>query len=98
MGLGSGIRDPRSGKNLFRIPDPGPRVKKAPDPGSGSATLHLRKIFEPLVKDRIRIRKKQKIFGSWTLLKTVSWLWIRITLMRMDADPDSDFYLMRIRM
>ncbi len=30
MGLGSG-------KNLFRIPDPG--VKKAPDPGSGSATL-----------------------------------------------------------
>jgi hypothetical protein len=32
MGLGFGIRDPRSGKNLFRIPDPG--VKKAPDPGS----------------------------------------------------------------
>jgi hypothetical protein len=29
--------DPGSGKNLFRIPDPG--VKKAPDPGSGSATL-----------------------------------------------------------
>jgi hypothetical protein len=28
-----------SGKNLFRIPDPG--VKKAPDPGSGSATLFL---------------------------------------------------------
>ena len=32
MGFGSGIRDPGSGKNLFRIPDPG--VKKAPDPGS----------------------------------------------------------------
>jgi hypothetical protein len=31
------VRDPGSGKNLFRIPDPG--VKKAPDPGSGSATL-----------------------------------------------------------
>ena len=30
--LVSGIRDPGSGKNLFRIPDPG--VKKAPDPGS----------------------------------------------------------------
>ncbi len=29
MCLGSG-----SGKNLFRIPDPGPGVKKAPDPGS----------------------------------------------------------------
>jgi hypothetical protein len=37
MGLGSGIRGPGSGKNLFRIPDPG--VKKAPDPGSRSATL-----------------------------------------------------------
>jgi hypothetical protein len=32
---GSEIRDPE--KNLFRIPDP--RVKKAPDPGYGSATL-----------------------------------------------------------
>ncbi len=32
MGLGSGIRDPGSGKNLFRIPDPW--VKKAPDPGT----------------------------------------------------------------
>ncbi len=29
---GFGIRDPVSGKTLFRIPDPG--VKKAPDPGS----------------------------------------------------------------
>jgi hypothetical protein len=37
MGLGSGIRDPGSGKNLSRIPDPG--VKTAPDPGSGPATL-----------------------------------------------------------
>ncbi len=34
---GSGIRDQGSGKNQFRIPDPG--VKKAPDPESGSATL-----------------------------------------------------------
>jgi hypothetical protein len=37
MGLGSGIRDQGSGKNLLRIPDPG--VKKASDPGSGTATL-----------------------------------------------------------
>jgi hypothetical protein len=37
MGLGSRIRDLGFGKNLFRIPHPG--VKKAPDPGSGSATL-----------------------------------------------------------
>jgi hypothetical protein len=32
MLLGSGIQDPGSGKNLFQIPDPGSRVKKAPDP------------------------------------------------------------------
>ncbi len=37
MGLGSGIRDQGSGKNLFQITDPG--VKKAPDPASESATL-----------------------------------------------------------
>jgi hypothetical protein len=45
MGLGYGIRDLGSGKNLFWITDPG--VKKTPYPGSGSATLvrlssHLR--------------------------------------------------------
>ncbi len=37
MGLGSGIRDPGSGKNLFRIPDSGSRGQKGtrsgiPDP------------------------------------------------------------------
>jgi hypothetical protein len=31
--------NPGSGKNPSRIPDPDPGVKKAPDPGSGSATL-----------------------------------------------------------
>jgi hypothetical protein len=36
---GVGIRNPGSGKNLFRIPDPSPGVKKASDPGSGSTTL-----------------------------------------------------------
>jgi hypothetical protein len=34
------VLDPGSGKKLFRIPDPG--VKKAPDPGSGSAALQIR--------------------------------------------------------
>jgi hypothetical protein len=38
---GSGIRDPGSGKNLFRIPDPGVKKAPIPDPGSGSATLIL---------------------------------------------------------
>jgi hypothetical protein len=39
MGLGSGIRDPVSEIQdpAKTIPDPG--IKKAPDPGSGSATL-----------------------------------------------------------
>ncbi len=42
----SGIRDPGSGKNLFRIPDPG--VKKAPDPGSG---IRIRStVFYPLAR------------------------------------------------
>ena len=31
---GSGIRDPGSGKNLFRIPDPGVKKHPIPDPGS----------------------------------------------------------------
>jgi hypothetical protein len=39
MSLGSGIRDPGSGINLFRIPDPGVKKHPIPDPGSGSATL-----------------------------------------------------------
>jgi hypothetical protein len=37
------IRDRGSGKNLFRIPNPG--VKKALDPGSGSATLLIELVF-----------------------------------------------------
>jgi hypothetical protein len=36
---GSEIQDPGSGKNLFRIPDPG--VKKAPDPGSATLIRNL---------------------------------------------------------
>jgi hypothetical protein len=41
MVLGSGIRDPGSGKNIFRIPDPGVKKHPIPDPGSGSATLPM---------------------------------------------------------
>jgi hypothetical protein len=32
MGLGSGNRDPGSGKNLFWIPDPGSKRHRIPDP------------------------------------------------------------------
>ncbi len=36
---GFGIRDPGSRKNLLRIPDPGVKMHRILDPGSGSATL-----------------------------------------------------------
>jgi hypothetical protein len=36
---GFGIRNPRSVVQEKSIPDPGSRVKKATDPGSGSVTL-----------------------------------------------------------
>ncbi len=55
------VWDPGSGKNLFRIPDPG--IKKAQDPGSGSATL---------VRIRIWIAcTNQSIFVSFYLLNNV---------------------------
>jgi hypothetical protein len=36
MGLGSGIRDPGSGKKPIPDPGSGPRVIKAPDPGAAT--------------------------------------------------------------
>jgi hypothetical protein len=54
MVLGSEIRDPGSGKNLFRIPDPDPEVKKHPIPDPGSATL--------LDPDPYYLTKIQRIF------------------------------------
>ncbi len=57
---GYGIRDPRSGKNLFRIPDPG--VKKAPDPGSGSATLPI----TMHVRLRVLTWAEQRAPPDWT--------------------------------
>jgi hypothetical protein len=50
MGLGSEIRDP----DLFRIPDP--RVKKEPDPGSGSATLREIMILRQGIYSRLSIK------------------------------------------
>jgi hypothetical protein len=55
--------DPGSGKNLFRIPDPGVKKHPIPDPGSGSATLGIgdkqfsgsgsgiRCLFDPWIRD-----------------------------------------------
>jgi hypothetical protein len=73
---GSKIRDPGSGKNLFLIPDPG--VKKAPDPGSGSATLvaaaNFSMEFEPLFnrEGTIVYRKEGNMPPSQHLLTTFS--------------------------
>ncbi len=58
------VWDPGSGKNLFRIPDPG--VKKTPDPGSGSATQlatwEQEAEFLLLVR---RIKPSQAILQLW---------------------------------
>jgi hypothetical protein len=44
--------DPGSGKNPVRIPNPG--VKKAPDPGSGSATLLKAEIKKKNISKHVR--------------------------------------------
>jgi hypothetical protein len=44
MGLGSGIRDPVSGKKPIPDPGSGSRGQKAPDPGF--ATLVAEEVFE----------------------------------------------------
>ncbi len=56
MVLGSGIRGPGSGKNPFRIPDPG--VKKAPDPGSGSATLPVNQANKIICKFKVYLHNE----------------------------------------
>jgi hypothetical protein len=61
MGLGSEIRDPEKTYFGSWIPDPG--VKKAPDPGSGSATLVQSTYFLRNIKRR----------GSWVI---PVYLWV----------------------
>ncbi len=74
VGLGSGIRDPGSGKNLFRIPDPG--VKKAPDPGSGSATLE--KGYYKFFEYHISVKKEVLSHLSWKQCRRIMWNRIHI--------------------
>ncbi len=59
MVLGSGIRYLGSGKNLFRIPDPGSRGQKAPNPG---------------YRIRIRNTGVHKYFSSCRSVLTTSYL------------------------
>jgi hypothetical protein len=70
MDLGSGIR-----KNLFRIPDPG--VKKAPDPGSGSATLLFIYLLSSAGPERVRHRRQQRCF-RWMNSILVFFVLIRV--------------------
>ena len=55
---GSEIRDPGSGKNLFRIPGSKSTQSRIPDPGSGSATLLL----------SINLKTKETGFGFFQKL------------------------------
>jgi hypothetical protein len=55
---GLGIRDPRSGKNPFRIPDPG--IKKAPDPGyriRNTVTKFL-KLLYPVLENKMEMKMR----------------------------------------
>jgi hypothetical protein len=63
---GSEIRDPEKTYSGCRIPDPG--VKKAPDPGSGSATLQFLHLDpDPhleIMRIRIQQLKKMRIYAE----------------------------------
>ncbi len=79
-----GIRDPWSGKNLFRIPDPG--VKKAPDPGS--ATLRKFYLFQ------IRIGRNNVWFWAEA---AAAWRRRRHRQIRVRDGSQSQVALLRIR-
>jgi hypothetical protein len=63
------VWDPGSGKNLFRIPDPG--VKKAPDPGS--ATLVTVKEGSGSLQDNYTVRSQKgrsTDYRAWQIRNT----------------------------
>jgi hypothetical protein len=71
MCLGSGIRDPGSGKNLFRIPDPGSRGQKGtgsgiPDPDPQHCFLSLKNHVNVASKSN-----KKKNVENFFLLATI---------------------------
>jgi len=64
---GSGIRDPGSGKNLFRIPDPGSRGQKAPNPGSRIRIRNTEKNYiTPGTAESLKVQAKIKISNFLT--------------------------------
>jgi hypothetical protein len=87
MVLGSEIRDPGSGKNPFRIPDPG--VKKAPDPGS--RIRNTAGILQGLyVSSNILVEKGMWIrYGTFkSLLNTSSIKNLDTETPEINADPE----------
>ncbi len=72
------VWDPRSGIRKKPIPDPG--VKKAPDPGSGSATLYS---WIPM----FAITYTCTYRGYMTVIRFLSGFRIRIDLMRIRIQP-----------
>jgi hypothetical protein len=70
VGLESGIQEPESGKNLFRIPDPG--VKKAPDLDPqhrlSEAFFGISRLPEkPSVSININLAYITEKYGIWTV-------------------------------
>jgi hypothetical protein len=107
MGLVSGIRDPGSGKNLFRIPDLG--FKKAPDPDPQRWLRLVLRIHDILVWTRKDKKSKRshktvgiKIFLS-ILLDDIRihtsdlWVWIRIQEAQINSDPDPQHWFSGFR-
>ncbi len=58
-------------RNLFRILDPGPGVKKAPDPRAGSATLHFSKTVKFGRTPCFKVDRQQKETEFTTLLEVL---------------------------
>ncbi len=89
MVLGSGIR-----KNLFRIPDPGSRGQKAPNPGSRIRIRNTAfKCVLPSVPDPNPDPPDPHVFGP-PGSGSISELWIRIRIflsLSKYSEKDIDF-------
>ncbi len=72
MALGSGIRDPGSRKNLFRIPESKSTRSRIPDP-------------DP---QHCPVLKNMKILGFFYFCGSFLPSWIQIRIRNLNADPD----------
>jgi hypothetical protein len=74
MVLGSGIRDPGSGKNLFRIPDPGVKKHLIPDPGSATLQFTTSTKQCHVQQKKQIIQNKKVIYIRQVVNKLWSWV------------------------